>query len=71
MAGTPVSPDALSLCSLRIVLCALAALGSLACGSRIDSLNPARGAPGEEFTIDGTGLENLGGPPPVAPRMKR
>ncbi len=56
---------------LRVVLCALAALGSAACQSRIDSLNPSRGAPGEEFTIDGTNLENLIGPPPVAPRMKR
>jgi hypothetical protein len=47
------------------------AISSAACGSRVDSLVPARGAPGEEFTINGTDLENLTGPPPVAPRLRR
>lgn len=47
------------------------AIGSAACGSRVDSLVPERGAPGEEFTINGTDLENLAGPPPVPPRVRR
>jgi hypothetical protein len=47
------------------------AIGSAACGSRVDSLVPARAAPGEEFTINGTDLQNLSGPPPVAPKLQR
>jgi hypothetical protein len=47
-------------------------IGSNRCsGSRITSLDPQRGAPGEEFTIHGVKLENFGGPDPVPPRMKR
>ncbi len=55
----------------RIGLSVLALVGSIACGSRIDSLSPTRAAPGEEFTINGTDLDNLGSPPAVPPRMKR
>jgi hypothetical protein len=54
-----------------VALSALVVIGSIACGSRIDSLDPGRGAPGEEFTITGTALENLGPPAPVPPRLKR
>jgi hypothetical protein len=55
----------------RAVALLSVALGSIGCGSRLDSLMPQRGAPGEEFTINGTDLENLSGPPPVAPRLRR
>ena len=57
----------------RVVPVLLLALvfGAIACRSRIDSLDPSRGAPGEEFTINGTALDNFSGPPPVPPRMRR
>lgn len=53
-------------------LSALAVIGSIACsGSRIDTLDRQRGAPGEEFTINGTNLDNFSSPPAVAPRLNR
>lgn len=46
--------------------------GSIACSkTRIDSLDRQRGAPGEEFTINGTNLDNFGSPPAVPPRLSR
>jgi hypothetical protein len=58
--------------SLAVALVVVAAAGSIACaGSRIDSLDRQRGAPGEEFTINGTKLDNFDPPPAVAPRLNR
>jgi hypothetical protein len=54
------------------LVAAVAVAGSIACsGSRIDSLDRQRGAPGEEFTIHGTNLDNFSPPPTVAPRLNR
>jgi len=49
-----------------------ASIGSIACSpTHIDSLDRQRGAPGEEFTIFGTKLDNFGSPPAVPPRLTR
>jgi len=54
------------------LVAAVAVAGSIACsGSRIDSLDRQSGAPGEEFTIYGTNLDNFSPPPTVAPRLNR
>jgi hypothetical protein len=39
--------------------------------SKITSLDQKRAAPGEQFTIHGKDLDNLGEPPPVAPVLRR
>ncbi len=57
---------------LALGLTAILAAGSLACSkTHIDSLDRQRGAPGEEFTINGTNLDNFGSPPAVPPRLTR
>lgn len=55
----------------RILGVALASLALVACGSRLTSVDPKRGGPGEVFTITGTNLDWLDSPPPEAPRMVR
>jgi hypothetical protein len=58
--------------ALALGLSAVLAAGSLACSkTHIDSLDRQRGAPGEEFTINGTNLDNFGSPPAVPPRLTR
>ncbi len=58
--------------SLAVALVAVVVAGSIACSkSRIDSLDRQRGAPAEEFTINGTNLDNFSPPPTVAPRLNR
>lgn len=57
--------------TIRLAASLWIALGAIACTSRVDSVVPARGAPGEEFMLYGTDLDNLTGPPPVAPRLQR
>jgi hypothetical protein len=55
-----------------VVLWALVLAGAIGCSkTHIDSLDRERGAPGEEFTINGTNLDNFGSPPAVAPRLTR